>query len=43
MECFKTPVRRKAYEFRSQVRTEQLSKMKTTLRAINDHTAKKEL
>ncbi len=42
MEYFKTPVRRKAYEFHSQVRSESLNKMKTTVRAVNDFTAKKQ-
>ena len=42
MEYFKTPIRRKAYKFHSQIRTESLSKMKTTVRAVNDLTAKKQ-
>lgn len=42
MEYFQTPVRRKVNEFHSQIRAEQLSKMKATVRAINEQSFKKQ-
>lgn len=42
IKYFQTPIKRKANEFHSQVRTEQLSKMKATVRAVNEQSTRKQ-
>lgn len=42
IKYFQTPIKRKANEFHSQVRTEQLSKMKATVRAVNEQSMRKQ-